>query len=174
MVENVLDKLTELFTKGKADFRVLHHTAGGQSSASVAAIRGTELGQGAKALCCTVKGPGKKRQHVLAILPADMQADLPKIAEAVEGRRTNLASPAEVMEYTGCIFGAVPPVSFHPELQIIADPTLFKRYNELVFNAGQRDASIFIKTSDYQRIVNPKIWAFAKIPEPIDEKTDKE
>lgn len=166
MVENVLEKLTDLFSQGKADYRVLHHTAAGQSSASVAAIRGTELGQGAKALCCTVKGPGKKRQHVLAILPADMQADLHSIAEALEGRRTNLASPDEVMEYTGCIFGAVPPVSFHPELQIIADPTLFTRYDELVFNAGQRDVSIFIKTADYQRIVNPKVWSFAKTPEP--------
>ena len=174
MVENVLDKLTKLFSEGKANFRVLHHTAGGQSSASVAAIRGTELGQGAKALCCTVKGPGKKRQHVLAILPADMQADLPQIAQAVEGRRTNLASPDEVMEYTGCVFGAVPPVSFHPDLQIIADPTLFTRYDELVFNAGQRDASIFIKTADYQRIVNPKVWAFAKVPEPAVEKAQEQ
>ena len=165
MIENVLDKLQDLFTRGNADFRVLHHAQAGQSSASVAAIRGTELGQGAKALCCTVKGPGKKRQHVLAVLPADCQADLPRIAEAVDGRRTNLASPDEVLTLTGCIFGAVPPVSFHPDLQVIADPSLLTRYEELVFNAGQRDVSIFIKTVDYHRIVNPKIWSFAKLPE---------
>ena len=73
MIDNVLERLTTLFTEGGAHFRVIHHPAAGQSSQSVAEIRGTELGQGAKALCCTVKGNGVKK-HVLGVLPADMQA----------------------------------------------------------------------------------------------------
>ena len=60
MIDNVLERLTTLFTEGGAHFRVIHHPAAGQSSQSVAEIRGTELGQGAKALCCTVKGNGVK------------------------------------------------------------------------------------------------------------------
>ena len=135
MIDNVLERLTTLFTEGGAHFRVIHHPAAGQSSQSVAEIRGTELGQGAKALCCTVKGNGVKK-HVLGVLPADMQADLSKLAAAVGGRRASLASPDEVMDLTGCIFGAVPPVSFHPDLELICDPTLFTRYSELAFNAG--------------------------------------
>ena len=79
MIDNVLERLTTLFTEGGAHFRVIHHPAAGQSSQSVAEIRGTELGQGAKALCCTVKGNGVKK-HVLGVLPADMQADLSKLA----------------------------------------------------------------------------------------------
>ena len=94
-------RLTTLFTEGGAHFRVIHHPAAGQSSQSVAEIRGTELGQGAKALCCTVKGNGVKK-HVLGVLPADMQADLSKLAAAVGGRRASLASPDEVMDLTGC------------------------------------------------------------------------
>ena len=58
MPENVLDQLCEMFRAGNAQFRVLHHEAAGKTSQSVAEIRGTELGQGAKALCCTVKGNG--------------------------------------------------------------------------------------------------------------------
>ena len=109
MPENVLDQLCEMFRAGNAQFRVLHHEAAGKTSQSVAEIRGTELGQGAKALCCTVKGNGIKC-HVLAVLPADKQADLSQLAAAFGGRRASLASPDEVRELTGCVFGAVPPV----------------------------------------------------------------
>lgn len=161
MIDNVLERLTTLFTEGGAHFRVIHHPSAGQSSQSIAEIRGTELGQGAKALCCTVKGNGVKK-HVLGVLPADMQADLSKLAAAVGGRRASLASPDEVMDLTGCIFGAVPPVSFHPDLELICDPTLFTRYSELAFNAGSRDVSIIISTDDFKRIVAPKVAAFLR------------
>lgn len=162
MVENVLEKLTALFTEHNARFRVVHHEACGQSSQSVAEIRGTELGQGAKALCCTVKGNGQK-QHVLGILPADMQADLTQLAAAVGGRRASLASPEEVMELTGCIFGAVPPVSFHPDLKVIIDPHLFTRYEEIAFNAGHRDVSIIINTEDFRQAVTHEEFPFVKV-----------
>jgi Ala-tRNA(Pro) deacylase len=45
----------------------------------VSEIRGTALGQGAKALVCKIKGNGVK-MHVLAILAADLQADLARLA----------------------------------------------------------------------------------------------
>lgn len=165
MIENVFDKLVDLFEKEQAEFRVLVHEDAGKSSLSVAKIRGTELGQGAKALVCHVKGNGIKL-YVLAILPADKQADLAKLATALGGRRASLASPDEVMELTGCLFGAVPPISFHPQLKLIADPSLYERYSELAFNAGLRDHSIIIKTEDYKRIVHPELVNFLKDPNP--------
>lgn len=155
MVENVLEKLCALFDEGKADYRVLHHEAGDRTSQSVADIRGTELGQGAKALCCMVKGNGIK-QYVLAVLPADCQADLKAIAKELGGTRAGLASPDEVMDLTGCVLGAVPPVALDDRLLGVADPTLFTRYKELAFNAGSRDVSIIINTEDFRRIVNPR------------------
>ena len=161
MVENVFEKLCSLFETEGARFRVMHHQAGGKSSQSVAEIRGTELGQGAKALCCTVKGNGVKK-HVLAVLPADRQADLSRLAASIGGRRASLASPEEVTEFTGCVFGAVPPVSFHPELELLADRSLFKRYEEIAFNAGRLDASIIINTEDYRRIAHPLEVDFLK------------
>ena len=155
MVEDVLGKLCALFDSGNARYRVVHHEACERSSASVAEKRGTELGQGAKALCVMVKGNGVK-QYVLAVLPADKQADLARLAAALGGRRAGLCSPDEVMDLTGCIFGAVPPVSFDERLLGVADPTLFTRYDEIAFNAGHRDVSIIINTEDFHRIVHPK------------------
>lgn len=67
-------QLITLLTAQGARFRVMEHEAVGKCEA-VSEIRGTDLRQGAKALVCKVKGNGVKK-HVLAILAADLQADL--------------------------------------------------------------------------------------------------
>ncbi len=164
MVENVLEQLCALFDEGKARYRVVHHPACERSSASVAELRGTELGQGAKALVCMAKGNGVK-QYVLAVLPADQQADLKVLAHSLGATRAGLASPNEVTELTGCVLGAVPPVALHKDLLNVADPTLFSRYEEIAFNAGHRDTSIIINTEDFKRIVAPKEISFLRVNE---------
>ncbi len=110
------------------------------------------------------KGNGVK-QYVLAVLPADQQADLKKLAQALGATRAGLCSPEEVLDLTGCILGAVPPVALHEKLLNVADPTLFTRYGELAFNAGARDVSIIINTEDFHRIVAPKEISFIKASE---------
>ena len=65
------------------------------------------------------------------------------------------------MRLTDCVFGSVPPFSFHEELQLIADPSLLARYAELAFNAGLLDHSIILNTRDYERIVQPRLVKFA-------------
>lgn len=160
MSEQTFRQLTALLDSHQARYRVVEHSSAGKSE-EVAKIRGTEIGQGAKALVCKVKGNGVK-QAVLAILPADYQADLTKIAVHLGGLRASLASPAEVTELTDCVFGAIPPFSFHSDLLLVAEPSLFERYAELAFNAGTLERSIILNTEDYQRIVNPVLVQFAK------------
>lgn len=95
-------RLIALLSQEGANFRVVTHEAVGKCEA-VSEIRGTALGQGAKALVCKVKGNGVN-QHVLAILAADLS----QLASHIGGLRASLASPAEVDELTGCVFGAIP------------------------------------------------------------------
>lgn len=149
------DKLIALLDQHQARYRLIPHEATGKCEA-VAALRGTALGQGAKALVCHVKGNGVK-QHVLAVLPADQQADLARVAQAVGGRRASLASPAEVDMLTGCVFGAIPPFSFHPDLRLVVDPLLFARFDEIAFNAGRLDLSMVLHTEDYRRLCNANV-----------------
>lgn len=149
------EKLLALLDRHQARYRLITHEATGKCEA-VAAIRGTAVGQGAKALVCHVKGNGVK-QHVLAVLPADRQADLTRVAEAVGGRRASLASPAEVDTLTGCVFGAIPPFSFHPDLKLVVDPLLFERFEEIAFNAGRLDRSVIVNTDDYRRLCNANV-----------------
>ena len=55
MSERIFESLKELLTQQGAHFRVVAHESAG-TSAEVAKARGTQLGQGAKALVCTIKG----------------------------------------------------------------------------------------------------------------------
>lgn len=153
MSAQTFEKLIALLEAQHARYRVVDHPTAGKSE-EVAKIRGTALGQGAKALVCKVKGNGVK-QAVLAILPADQQADLSKVAAHLGGSKASLASPAEVETLTDCVFGAIPPFSFHPDLLLIAEPTLLSRYDELAFNAGTLERSIILNTRDYANVVNP-------------------
>ena len=157
---NTHRQLLALLEQHQARYRVVEHEAVGKCEA-VSEIRGTALGQGAKALVCKVKGNGVN-QHVLAILAADQQADLSRLAQHIGGSKASLASPAEVDTLTACVFGAIPPFSFHPDLRLIADPLLFDRYPEIAFNAGQLDKSIILNTRDYLRIARPELVSFRR------------
>lgn len=153
-------QLISLLTEQGARFRVIEHEAVGKCEA-VSEIRGNALGQGAKALVCKVKGNGVKK-HVLAILAADLQADLSQLASHFGGLKASLASPAEVDALTGCVFGAIPPFSFHPDLTLVADPLLFERFDEIAFNAGLLEKSVVMDTRDYLRIARPERVTFRK------------
>ena len=157
---NIHQRLCALLDQHQARYRVVAHDAVGQCEA-VSAIRGTALGQGAKALVCKVKGNGVN-QHVLAILAADQQADLNQLASHFGGLKASLASPAEVDTLTACVFGAIPPFSFHPDLTLVADPLLFERFDEIAFNAGLLEKSVIMDTQDYLRIARPELVMFRK------------
>ncbi|MCW7549520.1 YbaK/prolyl-tRNA synthetase associated domain-containing protein [Photorhabdus sp. APURE] len=157
----IFSRLTALLDNHHANYRVMEHPTAGRSE-EVAKIRGTQLGQGAKGLVCHVKGEGF-RQYVLAVLPADQQADLSLLAKQIGGSRASLASPKEVFELTQCVFGAIPPFSFHPALKLVADPLLFERFNELAFNAGSLERSVILNTQDYHRIAQPELVIFRRV-----------
>ena len=74
---SIHQQLLALLNRDHARYRVVEHEAVGKCEA-VSKIRGTALGQGAKALVCKIKGHGVN-QHVLAILAADLQADLARL-----------------------------------------------------------------------------------------------
>ncbi|NDJ57256.1 YbaK/prolyl-tRNA synthetase associated domain-containing protein [Enterobacteriaceae bacterium 4M9] len=158
---DIHQQLLDLLTRENARFRVMEHEPVGKCEA-VSELRGTALGQGAKALVCKIKGNGVN-QHVLAILAADQQADLAKIAVHIGGLRASLASPAEVDALTGCVFGAIPPFSFHSALKLVADPLIFERFDDIAFNAGQLDKSIILNAQDYLRIAQPELVAFRRV-----------
>jgi Ala-tRNA(Pro) deacylase len=149
-------KLIGLLDGGGARYRVIEHPAAGKSE-EVARIRGTEVGQGAKAMACKLQIPGNPALHVLAVLAADRQLDLAALAAEFGAKKASLMSPREIDAMTGCVLGAIPPFSFHPELRLVADPELFERYREIAFNAGRLDASMVLDAEDYLRLAAPRM-----------------
>ena len=55
------EQLVQLLNDGHARYRVVHHPSAGRSE-EVAKVRGTEVGQGAKALVCELSGGGSGKQ----------------------------------------------------------------------------------------------------------------
>ncbi|WP_019939612.1 YbaK/prolyl-tRNA synthetase associated domain-containing protein [Bordetella sp. FB-8] len=149
------DKLQELLRAHQIDYKLVQHAAAGKSE-EVAALRGTEVSQGAKALVCRVKITSNTRKHVLAVFPADRQADLDAVAAAVGGKKASLVPHELARELTGCEIGAIPPFTFNAQLQLLVDPTLGTRHEEIAFNAGRLDASIVMRTADYFRVAAPE------------------
>lgn len=158
---SVHERLTALLDESGIAYRLLRHAAEGRSEA-VAAIRGTAVGQGAKALVCRVKLSSTQRAHVLAVFPADRQADLEAIARAAGGKKASLASRDLARELTGCEIGAIPPFVFDDALTLLVDETLGTRHAEIVFNAGRLDASILMSARDYLALVRPRTAAFTR------------
>lgn len=160
----IFSQLVSLLDNQCARYKVIEHATAGRSE-EAAKARGTKIEQGAKALVCHVKGNGIK-QHVLAVLPAHRKANLSVLAKTLGATRASLASPTEVMELTQCVFGAIPPFSFHPELKLVVDPMLFQLETEIVFNAGSLERSILLNVEDYGRIVQPELIAFSEQSSP--------
>ena len=75
-------------------------------SARVAEIRGTEPGQGAKAMLCSLKG--QAGPYALVILPGDQKLDMKKVGAALGGKKAELVKAETAMELTGCRIGAIP------------------------------------------------------------------
>lgn len=108
-------------------------------------------------MACKLKVPDAPAKYVLAVLAADRQLDLDALAVYYRAKRASLMSPKEIDALTGCVLGAIPPFSFRPDLELVADPELFTRYREIAFNAGRLDASIVLATDDFLRIAQPQL-----------------
>lgn len=147
----VFPKLVALLEANQARFRVIEHPAEGRSDV-VAALRGTQPGQGAKAMLCRSEGV-----YVLAVLPGDRKVDFKKVARVAGMRKATLATPEEAMKQTGCAIGAIPPFSFSPHIKLAVDPALIEAHEEIAFNAGRLDRSMVLKTDDYLRIARPLV-----------------
>jgi Ala-tRNA(Pro) deacylase len=156
----VFQQLCARLDAAGARYRVVRHPAAGTSE-SVAKVRGTEVGQGAKAMLCRVGGKGGKGGHagafVLGVLPGDQRLDFKKLGAALGGGKASLVSAEHAQALTGCVIGAIPPFAPSPEVALILDPQLTERYAEIAFNAGSLEASIVLDAADYLRIAQPRV-----------------
>ena len=136
-------------------FRVLEH-APVRTSAEAAAVRGTPLEAGAKAL---VVRADNRPVHI--VLPADRRIDNARLRALLGTRRLRFVTPDELLTLTGCAPGAVPPLGNLFGLEVLVDEEL-TRGTEIAFNAGSRAVSITMRCADFIRLAGARIARFAQ------------
>ena len=146
------EQLRTLLDKEGVVYRVLEHEAEGRTE-FITKIRGNRIEQAIKSMVVQVRMTKKEnavlpRQTSLAI--AAWTSKPSKAYFNADGIGMAQREKAEAL--TGCVIGSIPPFSFNDQLQVLADPRI-KENEEVVFNAGSLEKSIFMKMEDYFRIV---------------------
>ncbi|WP_378729522.1 YbaK/EbsC family protein [Nocardia brasiliensis] len=138
-----------------ARYRLIDHAPEGRTEL-VSAMRGHDVAAAAKCLIVMVKIGKKQTRHVLAVVPGHARLDLQAVKALHEGTYVAFASKEKAEQLAGSVSGTVLPFSYHPELEVIADPALLT-VPELYFNAARLDRSLAVATEDYLRVAAPRI-----------------
>ena len=151
-------QLCDLLDQQGAAYRVIEHDPEGRTEI-IAKIRGNKIEQSIKSIVVQVRLNRKENMYCLANVPGDCRIEFDGIKRHFGADSVAFASREKAQALTGCVIGAIPPFSFSDQLEILADP-LIRENEEVVFNAGRLDRSIFMSLEDYIRIAKPQ---FAQI-----------
>src|SRR5262245_28295454 len=148
MSATVFERLHAKLTEAGVELTVLRH-APVFTSEEAAAVRGTPLCSGAKAL--VVKAA---EAFVLLVVPADRKLDSKKARAGLGVKAMRCATREEVEQLTGLQPGSIPPFGSLFGLPTHCDPALAA--NETInFNAGDHSISISLSYAEYARVERP-------------------
>jgi Ala-tRNA(Pro) deacylase len=155
MASTVFQRLTELLDAKSIPYEVLRH-APVFTSEEAAAIRGTPLASGAKALIC--KGDDK---FLMIVLPADRRLASKLVRKSASAKSLRFASRDEVEQLTGLAPGSIPPFGSLFSLPTWCDQRLAEQ-PRINFNAGDHSISISMAYTDYLTAEHPQIGVYAE------------
>jgi len=155
MINDIHKQLCDLLDREGATYRIIEHEPEGHTEI-IAKIRGNRIEQSVKSIVVQVRLNRRENIYGLANVPGDCRIDFAGIKQHFQADSVAFASREKAQELTGCVIGAIPPFSFSDQLQVLADP-LIQENDEVVFNAGRLDRSIFMKLDDYLRIAKPQL-----------------
>jgi Ala-tRNA(Pro) deacylase len=150
---DIHEQLRAQLDREGAVYRVLEHEPEGRTE-FITQIRGNRLEQAIKSIVVQVRLSKRENSYALANVPGDCRVDLDGIKGYFGAQGIGIAPREKAEALTGCVIGAIPPFSFSDQLQVLADP-LIRENEEVVFNAGRLDRSIFMSLADYVRIARP-------------------
>jgi len=157
--KDIHQQLRDLLDRENAAYRVVEHEQEGRTQ-MIAKIRGNRIEQSIKSIVVQVRLSRKENIYCLANVPGDCRIGFDGIKSHFSADSVAFAAREKAQELTDCVIGAIPPFSFNEQLQVLADP-LIQENEEVVFNAGRLDRSIFMKLDDYLRIARPQIVKIA-------------
>jgi Ala-tRNA(Pro) deacylase len=158
-MSDVHKQLCDLLDQHGATYRVIEHEPEGRTEV-IAKIRGNRIQQSIKSIVVQVRLNRKENIYCLANVPGDCRIHFNGIKAHLHADSVAFAAREKAQELTGCVIGAIPPFSFNDQLQVLADPLILQN-EEVVFNGGRLDRSIFMKLDDYIRIARPQMAGIA-------------
>ena len=148
MAQSVFERLETWLKEKGVPFTVLRHEPV-FTSEQAAAVRGTSLASGAKAL---VVKAGER--FVMLVLPADRKLDSRRAREALQVKALRFATKEEVEQLTGLQPGSIPPFGSLFNLPTYCDPALSLN-DSINFNAGDHTISVQMSHADYAAVERP-------------------
>ncbi len=159
MTTPVHEKLKAFLDSNQVTYRIVDHEAEGRTEL-ITQIRGNRIEQAIKSMVVQVRMSKKENLYYLANVPGDCRIDFDAIKAHFNAASIGMAPREKAEALTGCVAGSIPPFSFNEKLGLLADP-LIKENDEVVFNAGSLEKSIFMKMEDYFRVANPQVVSIA-------------
>jgi len=150
MPANVFERLHTWLEENGVPHTVLRHEPV-FTSEQAAAVRGTALASGAKALL--VKAG---ERFALLVLPADRKLDSRKAREALNVKSLRFATREEVEQRTGLQPGSIPPFGSLFGLPTLCDPALAANAS-INFNAGDHAVSVQMSYADFLVVEQPRL-----------------
>ena len=154
MSSTVTERILRLLRDHDVSFSFKEH-APVKTSQEAAAVRGTPLHEGAKALVFAAD-----EAMVLAVVPAHRRVGTRAFKRAFGIKNLRMVNPDELRELTGLPVGAVPPFGSVIDLPTYVDRGLLAN-ERISFNAGSRTASIVMACKDYIDVEQPTLADFA-------------
>src|SRR4029453_17413609 len=155
MSNATFEKLSQFLSGKGIAFEVLRH-APVFTSEEAAAVRGTPLARGAKALVCKAD-----ERFVMIVLPADRKLASKAVRKSEGVKSLRFASREEVEQLTGLAPGSIPPFGSLFGLPTWCDERLAE--NERInFNAGDHSISISMAYADYVAAEQPRLGEYGE------------
>jgi Ala-tRNA(Pro) deacylase len=150
----VTDRLEALLREASVEFRLYSH-APVFTSAEAARVRGTSPEEGAKALVMRADD-----QFYLVVISGVLRVDNKALRRLLGAHGVRFAREEELLQLTGCRPGAVPPLGNLFNLPVLMDESL-RRCEQVSFNAGSNSWSVTMRREDLERVIQPRVGAFA-------------
>jgi Ala-tRNA(Pro) deacylase len=150
----VTDRVEALLREAGVEFRLYSH-APVFTSAEAARVRGTTPEEGAKALLMKADA-----HFYLVVISGVLRVDNKALRRLLGVHGARFATAEELLQLTGCRPGAVPPFGNLFGLPVLMDESL-RRCEQVSFNAGSNSWSVTMRREDLERLIQPRVGAFA-------------
>ena len=148
----IVATIRSLLEEKNIPYRYFEHEEGSTSEEMARIRKNYSLTEGAKALILKTDAG-----FVQAVVPGDRKFSNKKLRALARTRNIRFATGDELATITdGIVPGAIPPFGNLFNLPVYIDESLLAN-EHIVFNCGERSASIAMRPDDYRNAVRPTV-----------------